>query len=224
MSLFDLVFIVFFLAAISTLIRAAWFALRREHGRARRILLKLATGITAYMAVVVATSLLLPRRSFHTGELQCFDDWCIAMTGFSRAPAGNSTAYTSEEDAQNGAAVRTGNPRVSGPFGGADGALCALDLRLSSRARRISQRENNMAVYLRDDRGRRYDPVARPSDTPFHVLLQPRESVVVSRAFLVPGDAAHLGAVITHEGGFPIGWFIIGYDTWFRKPPIVTLQ
>jgi len=30
-----------------------------------------------------------------------------------------------EEHAQNGAAVRSGNPRVSGPFGGADGALCA---------------------------------------------------------------------------------------------------
>ena len=32
-----------------------------------------------------------------------------------------------EEHAQNGAAVRTGNPRVSGPFGGADGALCAFE-------------------------------------------------------------------------------------------------
>jgi hypothetical protein len=33
-----------------------------------------------------------------------------------------------------------------------------------------------------------------------------------------------VGAVIAHEGGFPIGWFIIGYDTWFRKPPLAPLQ
>jgi hypothetical protein len=45
--------------------------------------------------------------------------------------------------------------------------------------------------------------------------------------FLVPAEAALLAVVIVviaHEGGFPIGWFIIGYDTWFRKPPIVRLQ
>ena len=33
----------------------------------------------------------------------------------------------SKEHPQNGAAVRSGNPRVSGPFGGADGALCARE-------------------------------------------------------------------------------------------------
>jgi len=45
---------------------------------------------------------------------------------FSRSPIPylrDMKAY--EELAQNGAAVRSGNPRVSGPFGGADGALCA---------------------------------------------------------------------------------------------------
>jgi hypothetical protein len=30
-----------------------------------------------------------------------------------------------------------------------------------------------------------------------------------------------LGLEVAHEGGFPIGWFIIGYDTRFR---IVQLQ
>jgi len=29
--------------------------------------------------------------------------------------------------------------------------------------------------------------------------------------------------VFAHEGGFPIAWFIIGYDTWFRKPTLVQL-
>ena len=99
-----------------------------------------------------------------------------------------------------------------------------VDLRLSSRARRVSQRENNLTVYLTDREGRRYDPVASSSTTPFNVLLQPQESVVVSRSFLVPAEAKDLGLVITHEGGFPIGWFIIGYDTWLRKPAVVQLK
>ena len=99
-----------------------------------------------------------------------------------------------------------------------------VDLRLSSRARRVSQREKNLAVYLTDDHGRRYDAVAVNSDIPYSVLLRPQESVDVSRSFSVPAEVSGVGAVIAHEGGFPIGWFIIGYDTWFRKPPVVWVE
>ncbi|MBI1786909.1 MAG: hypothetical protein HYR60_05065 [Acidobacteria bacterium] len=193
MMLFDLLFIVLFFAAVSTLMAAAWFALRRQFGRVRRILLRLLVGLTVYMTVVMAVSLILPRRIVKAGDPQCFDDWCVSIAGFRQAPEGARVAYS-------------------------------VDLRLSSRARRVSQRENNLAVYLTDSRGRRYDPVANDANAQFNVLLRPRESVVVSRSFLVPGDAAEVGAVVTHEGGFPIGWFILGYDTWFRKPPVARLH
>jgi len=105
-----------------------------------------------------------------------------------------------------------------------EGAAVSVDIRLSSRAKRISQREKNIAVYLTDYKERRFDPVADSSAAPFDVLLGPQESRVITRSFLVPSDAKDLGLVITHEGGFPIGWFIIGYDTWFRKDPVVRLQ
>lgn len=108
------------------------------------------------------------------------------------------------------------------PAGG--GASYEVTLRLSSRARRISQRENGVAVYLTDNRGQRYDPVPRPSDVPLNVRLGPQESVPATRVFAVPSDAHEPGLVITHEGGFPIGWFIIGYETWFRKPAIVRFE
>jgi hypothetical protein len=99
-----------------------------------------------------------------------------------------------------------------------------VDLRLYSRARRVSQRENNLAVSLTDGRGRRYDPVAGESSVPFNVLLEPGDSVMASRSFLVPAEAAEVGIVISHEGGIPITWFIVGYDTWFRKPPAAKLE
>jgi hypothetical protein len=107
---------------------------------------------------------------------------------------------------------------------GAGGVAYSVDLRLSSRARRVAQREKNVSVYLTDDHRSRYDPVAASSASPFDVLLQPQESVIVNRSFLVPAQAKRVGLVIAHEGGFPIGWFIIGYDTWFRQPAVVQLQ
>jgi len=98
-----------------------------------------------------------------------------------------------------------------------------VTLRLSSRARRAPQREQNVVVYLSDARGRRYNPAPAGAAAPFDVRLQPEESVAAARAFEVPADAQGLGLVITHEGDFPIGWFIIGYETWFHKPAIVPL-
>ena len=56
-----------------------------------------------------------------------------------------------------------------------------------------------------------------------NVQLGPQESVAVTRTFEVPTNAQELGLVIDHEGGFPIGWFIVGYETWFHKPTIVRL-
>lgn len=107
------------------------------------------------------------------------------------------------------------------PAGG--GVDYIVTLRLSSQARRVSQREKSLAVYLTDSRGRRYDPIPRPDDVPFDVRLGPGESVTATRLFHLPSDVAQPGLVAAHEGGFPIGWLIIGYETWFHKPAIVTL-
>lgn len=98
-----------------------------------------------------------------------------------------------------------------------------VTLRVSSRARRVSQREHGVVAYVTDNRGRRYDAMPDPAAIPFHVLLQPQESIAAERVFEVSAGARELGLVIAHEGGFPIGWFIVGYETWFRKPAIMWL-
>jgi hypothetical protein len=100
----------------------------------------------------------------------------------------------------------------------------AVHLHISSRARRISQRERNIAVYLIDRDNHRYDPEARRSDVSIGTLLLPGESVELTLLFRIPDAARDLNLVIAHEGGFPIGWFIIGYDSWFRKPPLIRLN
>lgn len=107
------------------------------------------------------------------------------------------------------------------PVGG--GVSYIVTLRLSSRARRVSQRENGMVVYLADNRGRRYDATPNMSAVPLDVQLGPQESTTTTRIFEIPADAHEPGLVITHQGGFPIGWFIVGYETWFHKAALVRL-
>ena len=102
-------------------------------------------------------------------------------------------------------------------------AIYRVTLVLSSTAKRVAQRENNVVVYLRDARGRRFDPTPLASDVPLNSLLLPQQSVTVQRVFAVPADAGDVGLVIAHEGGFPIEWFILGSGP-FRKEPMVPLR
>ena len=194
MNIFDLLFIALFLAAVVSLLTACGLAIAGRFRRAGRILRWLLLCASAYMAVVVLVSLL---------------------SLLSQRRVLGPTATQCFDD------WCIGVDRVSRSQAG-ESVKYSVDLRLSSRARRVAQREKNMAVYLTDDRGRRYDPVRGAA--PFDVLLQAGESAIVNRTFMIPAAAKSVALVAAHEGGFPIGWFIIGYDTWFRKPPLVQLQ
>jgi hypothetical protein len=99
-----------------------------------------------------------------------------------------------------------------------------VTLRLSSRAKRTPMGEKGTVVYLTDASGRRYDPLPDAADVPLDTRLQPGQSIDITRRFDVPREASGLGLIFTHEGGFPIGWFIITEGGWFQKPPIVRLE
>jgi hypothetical protein len=190
-TIFDLLFIAVFLATSLTLLVIVVAAIRGRSVQALHILKTLCIGLALYMGAVVVTSALLPRRLLNAGEPVCYDDWCIAVEGVSKQPSEKGITYNAT-------------------------------LRLSSRARRVSQRENGIVVYLTDDRNNRYDPTPENAETPFNVMLQPQQSVTTTRSFATPVDAHVAGLVISHEGsGVPISWFIIGYESWFRKPTLV---
>jgi hypothetical protein len=96
-----------------------------------------------------------------------------------------------------------------------------VTLRLSSRARRITQSEKGVVVYLTDTRQRRFDPVPGETTVALDTRLPPGGSVDATRRFELPSDATEVGLIFTHEGGFPIGAFIIGENQWFHKGAIV---
>jgi len=110
---------------------------------------------------------------------------------------------------------------------GPSGTIWTVDLRLSSVARRASQRARGAWVYLIDDRGRRYAPDPDPSALPLDVLLGPGESVTTTRRFRVPPDVGSLGLVTGHGGPYcgPMDVLVIGAaGCVFHKPTMIRLR
>src|SRR5438128_2304325 len=86
MNVFEPLFLVLVLTTVVTLTTATVVALRGQRPRAARILRRLAVGAAVYFVMVIVTSALTPRRVFAVGQPQCFDDWCITVTGSRAAP------------------------------------------------------------------------------------------------------------------------------------------
>ena len=189
MMLNDLFFLLCLLIAAVMLLQSAALAIRGQRIRALAKLRNLGIGVAAYFAIVFAVAAASPRKSYRIGDAQCFDDWCIAVTG----------------------AARTAPDIVK------------VDLLLSSRAKRVPQGEKGTVVYLLDARGKRYNPQPDPAAIPFDTQLEPGESRETFRRFAVPPDAGSLDLIYTNEGGFPIGFFIIGENDCVHGPPVVRL-
>jgi hypothetical protein len=193
MTIFEPLFLLLVLVTIGTLITATVVAARGQGRRALRILRRLAYGAGVYFVAVLVVALVTPQRVFRVGEPQCFDDWCLTVTGATHNPAGASVSWT-------------------------------LTLRVSSRARRMSQSEKGAAIYLTDSRHRRFDPVPGASTGALEARVGPGESVEAAQTFTLPLDAAGVSAVFTHANGFPIGLLIIGENELFRPGAIVRLE
>jgi hypothetical protein len=103
------------------------------------------------------------------------------------------------------------------------GSEYTVRFQLSSRARRVIQREHGVVVYVMDGGGRRYSAEPDAAAVPFDVALQPGQVVTVSRRFRVLGQKGQLGIVVGREGSNSIpGRFIIGdEDSLFHRPTIV---
>jgi hypothetical protein len=102
-----------------------------------------------------------------------------------------------------------------------------VELRIFSRARRVTQRANEAWIYLIDDRDRRYSPDPAPSAVPLDALLRPLESATTLRVFHVPPDAHKLGLITGHRGPYCglMDMLIIGSGgCLFRKPTMIRIQ
>jgi hypothetical protein len=200
-SLFDLLFIVSFLATAWSLVRLSFLAVQGRLDRARTLAVRLGVFLGLYGAALVAVSLASPGTVVGLGRPQCFDEWCIAVTNVSREPA-------------------IGDARARGEF-------YVVTVRVSSRSRGRRQRERDVLPYLIDGAGRRFDvsPAgqealrrtgrAGPGLTSF---LDPGEAFDSRLAFDVPRDARDVAFVKTSRGWFP-SLFVIGDPASFLHRP-----
>jgi hypothetical protein len=190
----DVLFIALVFLTLTVWTAVGVFSLRGRGSQAARWLRRWAFGAAVYFGMVVLASLLLPRQIVPVGESRCSDDWCISIEAVAKTPSSGGVRYL-------------------------------VTFRIASRARRAPQRETDVVAYLTDSADRRYSALPLdPSESAFDVSLQPGQSIVTKRAFEAPANADGLGVVVTHEGGFPISWFLIGYENWFRKPAITPIS
>ena len=96
-------------------------------------------------------------------------------------------------------------------------------MQLSSLARGISQGERDVRVYLIDDRGRRYLPIAEPGATPLSTQIPPQGNVAVSRLFLLPVDAHHPMLIVAHDA-FPHCCIIADRESLLHRQAVVPLD
>jgi len=107
---------------------------------------------------------------------------------------------------------------------GPGGVSYEVTFRISSRARRVAQRERGVTVYLRDGSGHRYGPVPG-ADVPFDVRLEPLQQITATRTFTVPPGVPDVGLVVARGNGFPFpGCCIIGDEgSLLHKRTVVRL-
>jgi Domain of unknown function (DUF4352) len=205
-TIFDLLFIACFLAAVLSLLRAAYTACRRRWASSARLLRQLGYGVAVYAAVLVVVSLTSHPKILRMGQKQCFDEWCISV----------------ERAAQQS---QVGRPPA---IARARGVFCVVTVRVSNAAQRRAQRETDVGVCLIDREGHRYDPSPQgqlaldatgTGGRDLTTKMPPGGSFERTLVFDLPKDTADLGLVVTH-GLFP-GALIIGDSQSFLHPPIV---
>jgi len=205
--MFDLLFILLFLATLIVLITCVVQVLRGRGSQAARLLKRHALILLIYFLVLSIVSWTSPQRVVPMQADRCFDDWCVAI-----------------EDATQ--AAELGGVKPSGVF-------YVVTIKLSNHARGRSQRAASAAIHLIDGNGTRYDvsPAGQSafetqhgSIPPLTLMIEVGQSYETYAVFDLPTDAQNVGLTVEHPVGFSPGLFVIGDEgSLFHAPTIVLL-
>jgi hypothetical protein len=205
MNIFDLLLIFSVFLGLLVLMGVLVASTTRRWALAKRLAQALLIYTSIYTLVLVGVAVLSPQQVLPMHQLRCFDDWCVSVERFEVQPVIGAVQ--------------------------AQGAFYLVTIQVTSRAKRISQREQIAAVYLLDGRGIRYDlsvkgqqalASAGQAGQPLDSLVEAGGTFTYTAVFDLPPEADQSGLVITH-GAFP-GVIIIGDDQSFlHKPTIVQL-
>jgi len=136
----------------------------------------------AYMAVLMATSLLQPQKTVAMGQDQCFGDICFAVTSVEEVP---------------GFLIHDGS------------RLVRVSIRVSNRGHDKTQSDKLVQAYLVDGQGRRWEESMGISSVRLTATVPAGSSVMSEAVFKVANDASGLSLVLTH-GHWQPGVYVIG--------------
>lgn len=105
------------------------------------------------------------------------------------------------------------------------GSRYDLNLRIISRARRVTQRETSARdVYLVDEQWNGYDPVHAVDDVPLSAQLVPGQSIAVHRRFELPAGVHIMGLKIHSDITPPSLCLVIGECDAFHKGKMIAID
>jgi Domain of unknown function (DUF4352) len=210
MTVFDLVFLLAIVGCVLALVALGSFLLRRHWRSARRVALALGSFLALYAGVLLSVSLFSPQHTLAMHQDRCFDDWCLSVERVVQQPSVGAL------------------PMIVA----ARGEFSLVTVRVSSRAKAITQRAPDVQVFLLDGSHQRYEPSPSGQQAldaiggggqPLSSELAPGGSFTRTIVFDLPKGSSHLALVVTH-GLFPDLLVIGSEQSFLHQPTIIELQ
>jgi hypothetical protein len=210
MTIFDLVFLLAVVGCLLAFVALGYLLLRRRWRSARQVALALGSFLLLYTGVLLSVSLLSQEHTLAMHQDRCFDDWCLSVERVVQQPS-------------------VGAPPL---IVAARSEFTLVTVRVSSRAKAISQRASDAHVSLLDGSHQRYDPSPKGQQAldaiggggqPLSSELAPFGSFIRTVVFDLPKGSSHLALVVTH-GLFPDLLVIGSEQSFLHQPTIIELQ
>lgn len=201
MTIYELLFIVLFLATVAAVAGVLVLAATRRMGSAAKVLLTIGVVWSLYLTILAVSDATAHQFVIKAGEDHCFDEMCFAVV----------------------------DNQVSSSLTRPNRAIYVVTVRVTSRSRGRTQSEGGLRVRLyangsyfnvSEQAQKEYDTThgATPRITE---RLAPGESIQSVLVFDVPQDIRP-GLALDH--GFTPGYFVIGESPFFHEPDIFQLS
>jgi hypothetical protein len=92
-TIFDLIFVLVFLATLGSLLTAGILAASGRTKSALGIMRACSIGLGVYFTALIAVSFVQPQRVLQVGDVRCFDDWCISVEHVERTVENGNARY-----------------------------------------------------------------------------------------------------------------------------------
>lgn len=208
MTIFDLLFILLFLASVIALISILILLVRARRMSARRLFLIFGSVWAVYLAIVFLVAAATPQRVIPMNEEECYDEMCFSVAQVQTAPQ-----------------LGPSHSPIT-----AHGIFYVVTVKVASHSRGRTQGEGGIRALLWNS-GKYYEvsPPAQRAWEATHAVtpvltarLRPDESILSDQVFDVPARSSSLSLVLSH--GFGPGYFVIGECPLFHPPTILRLE